>query len=351
MVHRDLKPSNILIGPDGSAKLTDFGIVKDLDPSNDPFVSTTLVGTWAYASPEQIAGNPLDHRSDLYSFGVIIYAMLTGRRPFAARDMAGYLEQHRHRAPVAPNQIYDTVPDHLNQICLRLLEKAPRDRYQSGSEILEELDGAAIESAPTDEAPWEPAWVGLNVERERLRDTVSALTRGQGGVCLVEGTQGTGKSRILNDAVGHARVIGIHVLEDRAQANEDTSSSLLRMGRILVSELGARVPAELERAMRLFEKGQGQQSGGAIGSDLRYQLYDGVRAALEGILREEPVVLVFDDLHHAPQPKVALVSYLVRTLIVRDSLPLLVMASIGNDSPSCLHHVRDGTELFEAHPH
>ena len=154
---------------------------------------------------------------------------------------------------MAPSQIYDTVPEHLDQICLRLLEKAPRDRYQSGAEILEELDGAVIETAPTDEAPWEPAWVGLNVERERLRDTVSALTRGQGGVCLIEGSQGTGKSRILNDAAGHARVIGIHILEDRAQANEDTSSSLLRLGRILVSELGARVPVELERAMRLFE--------------------------------------------------------------------------------------------------
>ena len=86
---------------------------------------------------------------------------------------------------------------------------------------------------------------------------------------------------------------------------------------------------ELPTVREDFFEGQGQQSGGAIGSDLRYQLYDGVRAALEGILREEPVVLVFDDLHHAPQPKVALVSYLVRTLIVRDSLPLLVMASIG----------------------
>jgi len=67
LVHRDLKPSNILINAQGQAKLTDFGIVKDLDPGSDPMQSTTLVGTWAYTSPEQITGRPLDHRSDLYS--------------------------------------------------------------------------------------------------------------------------------------------------------------------------------------------------------------------------------------------------------------------------------------------
>ncbi|RME22214.1 MAG: serine/threonine protein kinase, partial [Deltaproteobacteria bacterium] len=97
LVHRDLKPSNVLITRDGVCKLTDFGIVKDLDPNRDPFVSSTLVGTWAYASPEQIAGEEIDHRSDLYSLGIILYAMLTGRRPFAADNMKGYLEQHRTR--------------------------------------------------------------------------------------------------------------------------------------------------------------------------------------------------------------------------------------------------------------
>jgi serine/threonine protein kinase len=76
LVHRDLKPSNVLLTRAGTCKLTDFGIVKDLDPAHDPFLSTTLVGTWAYASPEQITGKPLDHRSDLYSLGVILFAML-----------------------------------------------------------------------------------------------------------------------------------------------------------------------------------------------------------------------------------------------------------------------------------
>ena len=346
LVHRDLKPSNILVGLDGVAKLTDFGIVKDLDPANDPFVSTTLVGTWAYASPEQITGKPLDHRSDLYSFGVILYAMLTGRRPFAARDMAGYLEQHSHRAPMAPSQIYEAIPAHLDHICLKLLEKAPRDRFQSGAEVLAELDGVGTEAPPTEEAPWEPPLVGLQVEHDRLRDAVSALTRGQGGVCLIDGPGGTGRSRLLREASSHAGSIGIHTLEDRSSSNESTPEALLRMGRLLVTELGARVPRDLERAMSSFAAGQERMGSNQIGSDLRYQLYDGIRSALEGLLREEPVLICLDDLDHAPVPKVALISYLIRTLVVRDGLPLLVIVSVRSDAPSSgLGQFCDGTEL------
>jgi serine/threonine protein kinase/tetratricopeptide (TPR) repeat protein len=346
LVHRDLKPSNILVGQDGTAKLTDFGIVKDLDPANDPFVSTTLVGTWAYASPEQISGKTLDHRSDLYSFGVILYAMLTGRRPFAARDMAGYLDQHSHRAPLAPSQIYEAIPSHLDEICLKLLEKAPRDRYQSGAEVLEQLDGAVVDALPTEEAPWEPPLVGLQLERDRVRDAVSALTRAQGGVCLVEGPEGTGRSRLLGEAVAHAKAIGIHTIVDRSSPGESTPEALLRVGRLLVAELGSEVPRELDRAISSFSAGQARQPGGQIGSDLRYQLYDGIRTALEGLLREEPVLICTDDLDHAPTPQVALLSYLVRTLVVRDGLPFLVIAALRNDSPATgLHHFRDGTEL------
>ena len=92
VVHRDLKPSNILVDSDGRCVITDFGIVKELN--SDVEKSTALVGTWAYASPEPITGQELDHRSDLYSLGVILYAMLCSRRPFAASNMAGYSKLH-----------------------------------------------------------------------------------------------------------------------------------------------------------------------------------------------------------------------------------------------------------------
>ena len=162
LIHRDLKPSNVLISPDGVCKLTDFGIVKELDPANDVQSSTTLVGTWAYASPEQISGRPIDNRSDLYSLGVILYTMLTGRRPFVADDMSGYLELHRDQAPVPPISLVPSTPTQLNNICVRLLQKAPRSRFQSARNpvSLEQID---LESRQDDvQEGWSRYWLVEN---------------------------------------------------------------------------------------------------------------------------------------------------------------------------------------------
>lgn len=344
LVHRDLKPSNVMVDTTGRCKLTDFGIVKDLDPSNDPFVSTTLVGTWAYASPEQITGQALDHRSDLYSLGVILYAMLTGRRPFAARDMAGYLTQHRDKQPLAPRRLDTAIPEHLEEICLQLLEKAPRDRFQSANEVLRVLERTeALSPDPnsTEEGLWEPSLVGRTEQLEILRDAVSALTRGQGGVVLLEGVEGSGRTRMLRVAIDHADVIGIPVHESSLGGKPSSYGALVDLARDIGKELGARVPGELQRAITAFARGRGQMAG-----DLRYQLYDGVRETLETLLEDGPRILALDDLHQAQQPLLALLAYLVRTVVIRDARPLLVVATARNDLDSpAFRSFRDGTEL------
>ena len=83
-----------------------------------------MVGTWAYSSPEQISGQPIDHRSDLYSLGIILYAMLTSRRPFSADNMSGYLKLHKSQSPTPPSQFIKETPSLLEAICLKLLEKS-----------------------------------------------------------------------------------------------------------------------------------------------------------------------------------------------------------------------------------
>ena len=342
LVHRDLKPSNVLVDAHGRCKLTDFGIVKELDPEADAIVSRTLVGTWAYASPEQISGAPIDHRSDLYSLGVILYAMLTGRRPFVARDMAGYLSQHREHEPRRPSAVVPSVPPHLEDICLRLLRKAPRERFQAASDILSRLSRTDPGDRESDDNTSEQLpLVGRTFERGLLNDAVARLTRRSGGVVLIEGAAGHGRTRMLETALEQARRIGIPAHSARLTPNQGAFKSLMQVASDLERELGAESHHELRRAVRAFTEG-----GGRLAGDLRYRLYDGIRGALERLLDIGPGILAFDDLQHASVPMLQLLGYLARTCIARDGLPLLILVTVRTDVPTpALKGFRDGTEL------
>ena len=346
LIHRDMKPSNVLIGADGVCKLTDFGIVKELDPESDVQLSTTLVGTWAYASPEQITGGALDHRSDLYSLGVILYTMLTGRRPFVAKDMAGYLEQHLDHEPVAPTTLVPGTPPQLNEICMRLLQKAPRSRFQSAQEILyqlEQIDMDAGSVHPDD--LWEPIMVGRDEAIDQVRDAVGRLTRAEGGVLLIEGREGSGRTRMMGVAIHHARLMGIGVNHNCMAAGAGSFESVVSIGRGLDEALGLEVSQDLMEGLAAFVKEEGK-----IGADARYQLFDGMRDALTRLLAHGPLIIAIDDFHHAPRPLVDLLGFLARSLIGRDGLPLLLVLTARSDNQSqAMTDVRDGSAL-SVHP-
>lgn len=339
LVHRDLKPSNVLITSDGTCKLTDFGIVKDLDPSHDPHLSTTLVGTWAYASPEQITGNPIDHRSDLYSLGVILFAMLTSKRPFVANDMAGYLALHRDRPAPAPRDVNRHIPVHLDEICRRLLQKAPRDRFQSAREILYRLEAEERVPMPTATDGWEPPTVGRDLEMEAIGNAVAALTDRRGGVVLLEGDDGSGKSRLLDAAVERARNLGLPFHRDEFRAHGQVFAVLLKIAREVVRELGRAAPAGLADDLKAYSLGD------SVRGDARYALYDTAREGLRIALERGPRILILDDLHEAHARSLHLLAFLVRTLLVKEGLPLLVVASLRPRANSAADGFAEGADL------
>jgi hypothetical protein len=321
LVHRDLKPSNVLINREGVCKLTDFGIVKDLDPSQDPHLSTTLVGTWAYASPEQITGNPIDHRSDLYSLGVILFAMLTGKRPFVANDMAGYLALHRDRPAPAPRDVNHEIPEHLDEICRRLLQKAPRDRYQSAQEILYRLEAEERQPLPSVADGWEAPLVGRDLEIEAIGNAVAALTMQRGGVLVLEGDDGSGKSRLLLTAVERARNLGLPFHRDEFRRETPVFAVSTRIVREVLAELGNRAPKSLQVDLDSFVEGE-------AGKDARQGLYDVAREALALALDDAPRVLILDDLHEAQPRELHLLSFLIRQLVGNEQAPLLVVTTL-----------------------
>lgn len=145
ILHRDIKPSNILLSDDDEPYLADFGLARLI--GNRGITSHGLfVGTPHYASPEQVALRPLDERSDLYSFGVVLFEMATGRRPFVAGTVQEMLELQRSERPPDPRAITPSVPAALAELILRCLEKEPFDRFPNAVALEEALHHIARES-------------------------------------------------------------------------------------------------------------------------------------------------------------------------------------------------------------
>jgi serine/threonine-protein kinase len=173
VLHRDIKPSNIMETPEGEVLLADFGLARMMEDVDGAFSREVMVGTPQYISPEQARGEELDRGTDIYSLGVVLFEMLTGRVPFEGDTAQAIIRGQIFSPPPRPSQFVPTIPEVVERVVLKALAKERGDRYRSVEEMMAALGSAAQETGfPSPERP-------LVAPSLMVAETVSELPLGR----------------------------------------------------------------------------------------------------------------------------------------------------------------------------
>jgi tetratricopeptide (TPR) repeat protein len=335
LVHRDLKPENVWLTEDGHAKLGDFGIAL---VSDRPRLSATgaLVGTPAYLAPEQLLGDRIDGRADLYSLGVMLHELVTGK-PLFAGEVVAVLSQHLYAQPAPASEIEASVPKGLERFILRLLSKAPDDRPPTAAEARAELERAA--TALVSPAHHDPlrtlahaAFVGREAEVATLKTAFERALRRQPSFVLVAGEPGIGKTRLSQELALHARLRGARVLVGRCNEAEGTPPYLPFMDALdgfLATEttesLRARLGEDAATLRELLPRAAARLETASLTSRIdRHALFQAVMGVLRRCAGDHGLLLVVEDVQWADKASLLLLKHLVENI---GGAPIMVVVT------------------------
>ena len=299
-VHRDLKPSNIMVleTEEGiETTILDMGLAKLRHLHSAPITQTgAAIGTAEYMSPEQGKGLWVDHRSDLYSLGVILYEMLTGAPPFSGQNPISVIMKHIRESPPPIGETHIAIPKQTQQIVLKLLAKEPVDRFQSAEEVLRALPSEFV--LPDDKQRdvrrkvMRPQFVGRESEMKTLRAMLHDVQAGKQRVVLISGESGVGKSRLIEELLGDALIHDFLCLKGTGREEGGQIYGALISAFQGTTDLVAELPDSLETD--------------------KFSVMERWLQVLKSLRQKKPIVLCLEDIQWLDELTLEFLQYVLR---------------------------------------
>ena len=297
-VHRDVKPGNVMLSPSGDVKVMDFGIARAA--TDETLTQTGMVlGTASYLSPEQSKGDPVDHRSDIYSLGCVLYEMLAGRPPFSGGSPVSVAYQHVNEDPEPPSRVNPAVPAELESVVMRALQKDPEARFPTADAfrgaVAGAAEGEATEPIGGDTAVLPVATQQLEPPPGRMRGWLAAA-----GIAALVAVAGIAALALTDDDPANRQGRRDRPRETPTAADPTTPApevdvagaaaafqelvvSAVDAGQI-DSDLGGRILDEVEKATEEYSKGELDKAFehlGKVDTEVQVGLLEGIVASEE----------------------------------------------------------------------
>lgn len=356
IIHRDMKGDNIMLTSQGDVKVMDFGIAKIQDASILTQEGTVL-GTAAYMSPEQAIGEPVDHRSDIFSLGVVLFEALTGQLPFDAAYELAVIYSIVNEEPLALRELNKDIPEPLEQVIMKAMRKELQHRYQSVEDFAGDLTKvkAFLEGKPgmitsasellatvgwtkTEERPtyvrvagrrvFQARLAGRDEQFEILKTLFSRTAEGEGQTVFIAGEAGIGKTRLVLELEKYARTMKIRMLTGRCPFRQGVypyqpfvetirdyfDVQGVTTGKKLEEFIDEKAP-ELASQLPVIRVFLNIEEGEKITIDSKEQLWDAIFRLIVTISKERPFILFIDDLHWADENTLGLLLYTSRNTV------------------------------------
>ena len=337
--HRDLCPENILIAEE--VKLTDFSLAR-FQSGKSLLEIPMFISSPDYTSPEQILGEYVDERADLYSLGIVLYEMLTGRRPFEADSDEALMHLQVHQTPVSPRQYNPSIPRSLEYLILKLLEKNPADRYPSAIKVREVLESLEIiegeaKASTLPSMSYYRTMVGREKEYQKLLLLLDTALTGEGRLVFICGEAGIGKTRLAQELLAHARTKGITTITGhcydlngalpyqpfiealKSYISTQPQEKLRLLMSDVIGEL-ARILPEVRDYVPNLTPNSSLEPG-----QEKARLFESIANFLGAIAQERPLILLLEDLHWADKATSQLLQYLSYNLT---RIPILLIVTM-----------------------